>query len=98
MTMVGNANKSFVDMVVSRNLIESTIKGKKLKTEDSLSSKKRGHAKKKEKDTQAVFLGNQLNESYALYSVYRTYSPYYPTINNVTPTPYFYQPPKPINP
>ena len=50
--MLGNAIKNFADMVVSRELIESSIKNGLV--EDNSSSKKTGSGKKKEGEAQAV--------------------------------------------
>ena len=45
--MLGNATKSFVDMVVFRELIKSNIKSEKVKVGESLGSRKAGLTKKK---------------------------------------------------
>ena len=50
--MLGNATKNFADMVVSGELIESSIKNGLV--EDNSSSKKIGSGKKKEGEAQAV--------------------------------------------
>ena len=46
--MVRNATKSFTDMVVSGELIESSIKNDKLEARDNSNSNKGGLAKKNE--------------------------------------------------
>ena len=81
--MLGNVTKNFADMVVSRELIKSSIKNGLV--EDNLGSKKTGSAKKKEGEAQAVHGEFQLN--YAPYSFYPGYAPYYPSINNVAHNP-----------
>ena len=77
--MLGNATKIFADMVVSGELIESSIKNRLVK--DNSGSKKTGSIKKKEGEAQAVHVEFQPN--YAPYSFYPGYAPYYPSINNV---------------
>ena len=62
--------------------------------EDNLGSKKAGSTKKKEGETQAVQVGFQ--PSYAPYPFYPSYAPHYPSVNNVAPSPYVYQPPKSV--
>ena len=83
--MLGNAT---ADMVVSRELIESSIKNGLV--EDNSGSKKMGSVKKKEGEAQAVHVEFQPN--YAPYPFYPDYAPYYPSVNNVAPSPYVYQP------
>ena len=81
--MLGNATKNFADMVVSGELIESSIKNRLV--EYNSSSKKTGSGKKKEGEAQAVHGEFQLN--YTPYSFYPGYAPYYPSINNVAHNP-----------
>ena len=90
--MLGNVTKIFANMVVFRELIESSIKNRLV--EDNSSSKKMGSVKKKEGEAQAVHVEFQSN--YAPYSFYPCYAPYYPSINNVAHNPYVYQPSKPV--
>ena len=90
--MLGNATKNFADMVVSGELIKSSIKNRLV--EDNLSSKKTGSGKKKEGEAQAVY--GEFQPNYTPYSFYPGYAPYYPSINNVTHNPYVYQPSKPV--
>ena len=92
--MLGNATKNFADMVVSGEFIESFIK--KRLVEDNSGSKKTGSSKKKEGEAQAVHVGFQPN--YAPNPFYPGYTPYYPSVNNVAPNPYVYQPSKPVAP
>ena len=92
--MLENATKNFADMVVSGELIESSIKIGLVK--DNSGSKKTGSVKKKEREAQAVHVEFQSN--CALYLFYPGYAPHYPSINNAATNPYVYQPPKPIIP
>ena len=84
--MLGNATKNFADMVVSGELIESSIKSGLV--EDNSSSKKTGSGKKKEREAQAVY--GEFQPNYTPYSFYPGYAPYYPSINNVAHNPYVY--------
>ena len=84
--------KNFADMVVSGELIESSIKNGLV--EDNSGSKKMESTKKKEGEAQVVHVEFQPN--YAPYSFYPGYAPYYPSVNNVAPNPYVYQPSKPV--
>ena len=68
--MVGNATKSFMDMVVSKELIKSAIKNGKLEVRDNLGTKKVVLVKKIEWGTQAVFTENHPNEGYTPYTAY----------------------------
>ena len=86
--MLGNATKNFADIVVSRELIESSIKNGLV--EDNSGSKKTGSTKKKEGEAQAIHVEFQPN--YTPYPFYSNYTPYYPSVNNVVPNTYVYQP------
>ena len=92
--MMGNATKNFADMVVSRELIESSIKNGLV--EDYSGPKKTRSMKKKEGEAQAVHVGFQPN--YAPHPFYPGYTPYYPSVNNITHNPYVYQPSKSVGP
>ena len=80
-------------MVIFGEMIESIVNRSKL----DVGEKKKGIVRKKEWKTQAIFLENQLDRGYTLYLVYPNYLPYYLVINNVAPSPYFYQPPRLAN-
>ena len=85
--LVGSAIKSFFDMVIFDEMIENAVKNGKL----DVGEKREALQEKKERETQKVFLGGHSNKGNTLYPTYSNYPPYYPTINNITQTPYFYQ-------
>ena len=54
--LVGNATKNFFDLVISREMIKSAIKFKKLTSRESSSAKMPGLAKKKDEATSCRYV------------------------------------------
>ena len=75
---------SFDKLVIAGKMIENAMKNGRIEAEDT----KEGITLKNEEEAQAVFLENQPNGGYTLYP---SYPPCYPEINNATPTPYIFQ-------
>ena len=63
--LLPSATRSFADMIMVGNLVDHAIKNRKIDVEES-SSKSKGKGnflRKKEGETQALFQGNQPNQS-----------------------------------
>ena len=78
------------------NLVDHTIKNKKIEVgESSTKPKKDNFVKKNEGETQALFQGNQPNQSrgYTPYKTHSNYQPNYPSSNNQASFTQAYYPP-----
>ncbi|XP_017970376.1 PREDICTED: uncharacterized protein LOC108660637 [Theobroma cacao] len=90
--LIGNATKNFVDLVLSREIIEGAIKSGKIEGHEVASSKRGNTPKKKEGDVQAVAQDSQQAHNFNPYYLYTPYQPSYSNIGNITQNPYVYQP------
>ncbi|XP_017972497.1 PREDICTED: uncharacterized protein LOC108661122 [Theobroma cacao] len=86
--LIGSATKNFADMVISREMIETAIKQGKIEGGDVAHMKKGRTFKKKEREAQAITLGQPQGGSYNPYQPY----PPYPYVNNASQSPYLYPP------
>ena len=82
---------SFDNLVIVGKMIENAMKSGKIEVEET----KEGIMLMNEEEAQVVFLESQRNRGY---TSYLTYPPCYPKINNVAPTPYIFQLPRPAYP
>ena len=72
-------------MIMAGNLVAHALKNGKIEADENSTKPNRGNfAKKKEGETQALFQGNQPNQSrgYTPYQTHSNYQPHYPSSNN----------------
>ena len=82
-------------MIVAGNIVDHAIKNGKIEAGESSTKPKRGnYEKKKEDETQALFQGNQPNQSrgYNPYQTHSNYQPHYPSSNNQSSSLFTQQP------